>query len=120
MSAEMLPLDCPLPSWQQVQVWWHEATSPDYGCLPQHIELAHAAARWAAEEQLTQCCQWAQEHHGAGTELRAFCREETPQASLREQAQAALERLVRPSGDVVQEAADIALLHNLLAGMLDD
>lgn len=120
MKADLLPeLGCPLPAWPQIESWWHKATGPEYGCLPQHIELAHAAARWGAEEQLRQCCQWVDEQQGIGAELQAYCRPPQPRPSLK-QALGALERLVRRNCDVVQEAEDIALLHNMLERVCDE
>lgn len=111
--------ETPLPTPQQIESWWHAATSPLYGCLPQHMELAQRAAEWAAEEQLGRCCGWVQEHYGTGARMRNELQERQAPDSLRKQAIEALERLVRRNCDVVQEAEDIAFLHNLLEGIND-
>ena len=116
MTADYIRItNYPQVPYQLVATWWQETVGPDYGCLPQHVELASKAARWGADQQLDQCCDWAVDGERSPDDLRAYCRPETQaNGPLRKLAIEAFERIVRRNCDVVQEASDVALIQAVL------
>lgn len=111
MTAEL-----PVPSTECVETWWEAIVGPDFGCQPQHVELARRAATWGAEKQLARCSEWAQEQWGAGEQMLGDVLDGSIRPR-RDRALEALERLVRGKSDPVQEAEDVTLLYNLLEGL---
>lgn len=115
MLETNVPAGCPVPSAEQIEAWWHEATGPEYGLQPQHIALATAAATWAAERQLDRCSQWLGDHHGDAVAMVRDCRPTDDKADALCLAFEAMERILSRRHGVVQRAEDIAFITSLMS-----
>ena len=82
------------PPPELVQQWREESSTGELHFSPQY--LATQAARWGADQELDACCWWLNKEINTGwcldPQLRAARRPQPP--SLKEQAQAELDRLI--------------------------
>ena len=89
-----------------VEQWW-DAVPGTFTYLADEMQLATAAARWGANQELDACCEWVESNFGQlpTHNLRQFRRPKPP--SLKEQALEALNQMDEPLGVVTARRASI-------------